>query len=345
MHVVSPAPREAWAELVAADPHVLVTQTPAWTDCLCAVTGARDVSRLYDFGDGRRLLLPLVRLGGWPAPLAMEASLPPAWGFGGLAGPAARVEEVRAVLEDLRSGAALSARVRPNPLLAELWAAARPPGIVTLRRRAHVLDLRGGFDTVWRERFHGGLRRQVRRAERAALDVELDTTGRLVPVFYDLFMRSVERWARRQHEPPALARWRARRRDSVRKMTSLVRDLRGASRLWVAWSDGRPAAAILVLQGANAHYTRGAIDAEVAGPTRASHLLHRLAIEDACRAGCTAYHMGETGSSNSLAQFKEAFGAQPHEYAEYVAERIAITSVDRRLRTTAKRVIGFRDHV
>ena len=108
VEIVTPAPRDAWAQLAAADPDVLVTQTPAWTDCLCAVTGARDVSRLYDFGSGRRLVLPLVRPRRRPG---FEASFPPAWGFGGLVGPAARTEEVSAVLTDLRRSGVVSVRV------------------------------------------------------------------------------------------------------------------------------------------------------------------------------------------------------------------------------------------
>jgi lipid II:glycine glycyltransferase (peptidoglycan interpeptide bridge formation enzyme) len=215
--------------------------------------------------------------------------------------------------------------------------------VAALERRAHAIDLRPGFEHVWMHGFSSRARNHVRRAERAGLTVELDSTGRLVPVFHDLFMRSVERWASKQHEPRALARFRARRRDSLEKLQRMVADLDGAGRLWVAYSGDRPAAAILVLQGANAHYTRGAMDVEVAGPTRANYLLHRLAIEDACRSGCATYQMGETGSSRSLAQFKESLGAEPHGYAEYVIERVPMTAIDRGVRSAAKRVLRFKD--
>jgi hypothetical protein len=340
----TPAPREAWNELVRTDPDVLVTQTPAWTDCLCSVTGARDVSRLYEFGDGRRLVLPLVRPSRRrPAALATEKSFPDAWGFGGLVGPEPRVEEVRAVLGDLRASGAASVRVRPNPLQHETWSAARPDSVLTVNRRAHVLDLSGGFDAVWKSGFSSRARNHVRKAERAGVTVELDTDGRLLPAFHELFMRSVERWAQRSNELRALALWRARRRDPFEKLQRLLGDLGSASRLYMASVDGRPAAAILVLQGENAHYTRGAMDVELAGPKRANYLLHRVAIEDACAAGCRTYHMGETGTSSSLAQFKEALGARPHEYAEYVAEALPFTAIDRGLRTAAKRVMRFRD--
>jgi hypothetical protein len=339
----TPAPRDAWNELVRADRDVLVTQTPAWTDCLVSVTGARDVSRLYDFGGGRRLVLPLVRPSRRPARIATESSFPNAWGFGGLVGPEPRLEEIQAVLADLRASGAASVRVRPNPLQHELWSAARPEGVISVSRRAHAIDLTEGFDAVWKQGFSSRARNHVRRAERSGVTVELDTDGRLLDVFHELFMRSVERWAKRQHEPRALAIWRARRRDSVDKMRRLLTDL-GSARLWVASVEGTPAAAIIVLQGENAHYTRGAMDVELAGRSRANYLLHRYAIEDACAAGCRTYHMGETGSSNSLAQFKEALGARPHEYAEYVAEALPFTTIDRGLRTAVKRVLRFRDN-
>ncbi len=116
-----------------------------------------------------------------------------------------------------------------------------------------------------------------------------------------------------------------------------------ACRIWVAWHNGQPAAAILVLQGSNASYIRGMMDKELAGPTRANYLLHRLAIEEACEAGCRYYDMGESGSSTSLAQFKTRFGARPCPYAEYHIERLPITSLHRHARGAIKRMIGFRD--
>lgn len=339
--VTSPAPRDAWAELLATDPAALVTQTPAWTDCLCSTTGAIDASRLYDFGAGRTLLLPLVRL---PRRPGMYASFPNAWGFGGLVGPDPAAGEIRAVFADLGAHTGLSIRLRANPLQHASWEAGKPRDVASLSRRAHAIDLREGFEHVWKHGFSGRARNHVRRAERFGLRVEMDTTGRLVPVFHDLFMRSVDRWASKQNEPRALARLRARRRDPIEKLERMIADLDGAARLRVAYAGDRAAAAILVLQGANAHFTRGAMDAELAGPSHANYLLHRLAIEDACQSGCATYHMGETGESRSLAQFKQSLGAQPLEYSEYLIERVPLSALDRNLRRAAKGVLRFKDH-
>ena len=49
--------------------------------------------------------------------------------------------------------------------------------------------------------------------------------------------------------------------------------------------------------------------------------------EAACDAGCTTYHMGETGSSASLSQFKTRFGARPVAYQELRIERLPVTAV------------------
>ncbi len=344
LHVTSPAPREVWLNVVKSDPDALVTQTPAWLDSICAMGNYADASRLYETRDGRQLVLPMVRGKILPPALATLASFPDAWGMGGLiASETVRAEEIAMVLADLDRQSALRISLRPNPLSAEKWATARPPRAIAIPRLAHVLDLEGGFEQVWTKRFTGTARTAVRKAEQSGLVVECDTSGRLVPVFYDLFSRSLDRWGKQQHEPLILARWRGHQRDPLRKFQLIAEHLGDACRVWVAWLNGQPAATILVLQGINASYTRGAMDKELAGPTRANYLLHKLAIEDACQSGCRYYHMGDSGASSALAQFKSRFGARAYSYAEYRLERLPITRIDKQLRNLVKRLIGFKD--
>jgi hypothetical protein len=342
--VITPAPREAWTALLADDSDALPGQTPAWMDCLLTGDSYEDASRLYELPGGRELVLPMARRRGLAGRLGGAASLPAAWGVGGLVAPGGvTVDDARAVFADLASQPGLRTTVRPSPLQAPAWAAARPPGVTVVPRLAHVLDLEGGFERVWTDRFTRAARKAVRQAEHSGLRVELDTSGRLIGVFYELFDCSLRRWARQQHEPTALARWRGHRRDPIDRLELLARRLGEACRVWVAWQDERPAAAILVLRGANAHITRSVMDKEIAGPTRASDLLHRVAIEDACAAGCRIFYLGETGTSQSLAQFKRRFGARPYPHAEYHLERVPLTALDSGARRLVKRVIGFRD--
>lgn len=338
--VIAPPPHDAWREVLASDPDALLSQTPEWIAALCRDGVHEDTSRLYELPDGRRLVLPMVRRRGLPPAWTVEASLPPAWGIGGIVAPGGpRPADVAAVFHDLARRCRLRTSLTPNPLQAQAWAAARPPRTVTVPRLAHVLSLEGGFDRVWSSRFTGSARTAVRKAQRSGLTVERSTNGELVPAFLNLYQRSLRRWAQRQHEPLVLARLRARRRDPVDKLEAMA----SLGQIWVAFKDGVPAAAILVLQAAAAHYTRGAMDERIAGPTRANYLLHTLAIEAACASGCRHYHMGESGGSKSLAQFKTRFGARPYPYAEYHLERLPLTTADRRLRSAVKRTIGFRD--
>ncbi len=89
LSVTSPAPRDVWQNLINSDPEALVTQTPAWIDCICALGGYEDASRLYETPQGRQLILPMVRQTGLPAALTTEASPPHGWGIGGLVGDGA----------------------------------------------------------------------------------------------------------------------------------------------------------------------------------------------------------------------------------------------------------------
>jgi lipid II:glycine glycyltransferase (peptidoglycan interpeptide bridge formation enzyme) len=213
--------------------------------------------------------------------------------------------------------------------------------VQTVARLAHVLDLEGGFERVWNDRFTQLARRNVRKAEKAGLVVERGSSDEHIAAFEELWKRSVERWARRQHEPLWLSRIRGRHLDPPRKFRLLASILGDACGVWLALLDGRPVAAAIVLRGANAHYTRGAMDAEAAGPTRANYVLHARAIEDARDAGCRHYHMGETGTSRSLAFFKTRFGAEAYPYAEYRFERLPFTPLELRLRAVVKRAVGF----
>lgn len=339
--VVTPAPRSVWSEVAAKDPLGLVTQTPSWCDALVATGRYRDASRLYELPGGRHLVVPLVQRRG---PFQLLASYPPAWGMGGVvAGHPVTEGDLRGVFADLGSLGAHRVQIRPNPLRSELWKAACPEEAITIDRNAHVLDLSGGFEVVWSSRFKSDARRKSRRAERLGVVVSRQAGPEPMQPFFELYALSVARWAETQREPLALARWRARRRDTQAKWEDLASRLGEGLQTLIARIDGRPIAGAIVLQGTNAHYTRGAMDDGPAGETGANFLLHKVAIQAACEAGCASYHMGESGRSKGLGFFKSRFGAEARAYQEYRLERLPLTAADRAMRSAVKRAIGFRD--
>jgi hypothetical protein len=337
------AARSLWSRLLADDPTATVSQTPAWMDCLRAVGSWADATRAYLAADGRELVLPLAR---WrPArALPVEGSMPFGWGTGGLVCPGGRLlpEDVAAVAADLSGRRVLRTTLRPGPALEHAWAAGVPPEVARTRHMSQSIDLADGFTEV-RRRFSGNVRRNVRKAERDAIRVEWGG-ARLVPVFDVLYRTSVARWAERQHEPPALAQWRARRRDPRRKFEVVAERLGDACRIGVAWRSGAPAAAIIVLShGEHSTYWRGAMDRELVAGTGANELLHSMAIEHACDAGRRWYHLGDSAPSSSLAEFKRRLGAQEEHYTGYRLESAPLTAIEDLMRRGAKRALRFRD--
>ena len=119
--VTIPAPRHIWSDIIDHDKDALPEHAPAWLDAMVAVGGYSDASRLYEFGDGRRFVLPLARrrgvvgVGGW------STSYPAAWGIGGLVGDGVDRGVVATVLADLRRLPDARIWIRPNPLHATLW--------------------------------------------------------------------------------------------------------------------------------------------------------------------------------------------------------------------------------
>jgi Acetyltransferase (GNAT) domain len=343
--VRSPAPRKEWRELLALDPLALETQSPEWADAMGASRHYADASRFYEFANGRRVVLPLLRrtVGGRTA---LEASNPMHCGVGGVvAAGGPQPAEIAAVLTDLNQHPVAVRTFWPHPLTAgawaDAWSRADPPGGLVVARRAHTIDLAGGMNVV-STRFGKATRAGVRHARRSGVAIECGTGGRLVDEFYDLMELATRRWAQMQHEPAWLALRRLHHREPRSKFHAIGRHLGDRMQIWLARVDGRPIATILVLRGSNAYNMRGAMDEEMR-THRANDLLYVTAIEDACAAGCGSYYLGDSGWSDSLAKYKERFGARPCLYTEYRSERLPVTRAEGVVKGAVKRVIGFKD--
>lgn len=343
--VTAPAPRDVWWDLAGRDAHLGVTQTPTWLDCLCETGPYRDASRLYAFADGTRIVLPLVGRERRPGRLDAEESWPAGWGIGGpVASGAVSPVQARALFADLAHRPALRVAVRFRPQDAALWQRAVPGGFRLEPHMNQAVDLDGGFGAVWQHRFHTRARRDVKRAEKAHLDVEADRAGLLAPVFEELYDRSIERWAAQQHEPRALARWRRRREFPRQRLAAVAARFGESCTIWVARNAGEPAAAIVVLRhGPHAKFWRAAMDRDLAHPVRAVPLLYRLAVEEACAQGCRVFDLGESAPGSSLEHFKAGFGGVGRPSPRYWRERLPVSAAERGLRTAVKRVIRFQD--
>lgn len=337
--VVTPAPRDVWRRVLASDPAATAQQTPEWFDAIRRVSRSADASRLYTLPDGRELVVPILRRAPLPG-VRLDRSYPANCGQGGiLASGGLRGSDVRLVLTDLQRTPAISTRLNGNHDTAEQWSRGAVPGVLTVPHRMEVIDLRGGFSEVWERGFRSSARRKVRKAERSGLTVERDTTGRLMPVFYDLYLAWTDRRAEQSGVPRPLARLMARRREPFEKFEAVAAALGDRCRVWVASRGGDPIAGIITLvHGRDAICWRGYARKELAGPVAATNLLERLAIEDACESGASFYNLGQSGGVVELERFKQSLGARPRVSLEYRIEKLPMTRLENMLSEAESRV-------
>ena len=182
--------RVAWNEILASDPEAMPTQSPEFVEAICGDGRWTNATREYADPSGRRIVLPMVRRAGR---IAIQASPPPRWGFGGLlAEGGVGTADVEIVVRDLAARRTLRQSVRPNPVQGDRWKDSKQG--LRLPRRAHVADLDGGEAGLWSD-FSKTARRNVRKAEKAGVEVECDSAGRLLPTFFRLHELSRVRWA------------------------------------------------------------------------------------------------------------------------------------------------------
>jgi hypothetical protein len=334
--------RRVWQRVAAADPTLLPEQTPEWVDAICASGRYENATRLYSSAEGRQFVFPLVRRRGLAGAGGRFNSFPSAWGIGGVVGEGLTSAVVAAIVDDLRSMHALTVTVRIDPKDDPYWNGVVGRGVVAVARRAHVMDLPPDSDVHYRAMARSA-RKALRTAERHNVQVKIVADGSLLGEHYQLFMKSVERWARHQHEPVALARWRARRRDPIEKLRAMSEFLGSRMITGIAYVNDQPAASSIVMLSPTARETRAAMDVDLAARPHAAYAVQWATIEAARRFGSHTYNMGESGHSDGISFFKERFGAVAVEHSEYHIERLPLTSANHAIRSGMKRLIGFRD--
>jgi len=345
--VTSPVPADVWESVLKSDGAAVVTQSLPWRDAVLATGRFADVSRLYEFGSGRQVVLPLVQRRGVPLRAATLASWPQVWSAGGpiCTDGAASAGEAHAVLRDLAAIGALAVELRLRHDAGDCWLDAAGPF------RAEpapywVLDLDGGAGEVWERRFRGAVRRAVHKAERSGVEIESDRTGRLLGEFWELYQKSVVRWARSQHAPAWLTRRRLASTTNPDRLARVAQAFGQDCTTWLARHEGRPVAARIVLRaGGYAKGWQAAMDKElIASLGGVSQLLDWRTIEDACQDGYRYFDLGFARPGSSIGAYKERLGAHVVNHHTLRAERLPVQAASRLPRELVKKAIGFQDN-
>ena len=314
--VSTPAPLPQWNAVLAADPGATALQTPAYLAAVLKAGGGRDISRLYTLTDGRRLVLPLIEQSLLPG-LRQAGDHPAGFGHGSvLATGGLRRSDVATVVTDLRR-LGLSIRIGGGHHTAEQWSAGVGPGVLEIPRRVDVVDLSMGYDEYLTRTVRRGTRQSVAKAARNGVEIEVDTTGRLIPVFYDLYLSWVERWIPRSGLPPALARHSALKQEPYAKFETVAALLGDSCRVFVAWHQGRAVASCInLVHGEHAVGWRSYSIKELASPVAANTATQVAGIRDAMDSGCRFFDLGQSGDVSNLQSFKNSLGASPRQVVD-----------------------------
>jgi GNAT acetyltransferase-like protein len=197
-----------------------------------------------------------------------------------------------------------------------VWKDASP----SLAFHGHTIDLAAGEAAIY-QRLDGSVRRGIRKARNAGLQVEFTHTIETVRVFYKLHCRT-----RRRHGLPP---------QPLRFFECIAQHMLTPGHGFVATAklDQAPLAAMIFFRhGRQAIYKYGASDYAFQH-LRPNNLVMWESIKFCARTGCETLHLGRTSLTNeSLRRFKLGFGAHEEriEYFRYgFAERAFVTDVDR----------------
>jgi hypothetical protein len=198
----------------------------------------------------------------------------------------------------------------------EGWEGARP----SLTFHGHEINLAPGQDELFKN-LESAVRRGVRRAGAAGVQVEFGGSAEAVRTYYELHCRT-----RRRHGLPP---------QPVRFFENIQRYILGADLGFVATArlNKKPlAAAVFFCQGRQALYKFGASDYAYQ-ELRPNNLLMWAAISHCAARGFSSLHLGRTSLQNAgLRRFKLNLGASEEivQYCRYdiVSERFVI-DVDR----------------
>ena len=163
----------------------------------------------------------------------------------------------------------------------------------------HTLDLRPGFEVLWKG-FSRTNRKKFRRAERAGVEIRRHDSHEARDEYYDLYEAATRSWG--YSRPPY-----------PRRLFEALLESEMAE-LWLAHLDERPIAGEIWLRGSDDLFAfTAAMDPRytAVGPGNA---VRCAAIESACQGRASYIDFGGSNGLPGVATFKESFAASMREF-------------------------------
>ena len=303
IHHVSEPEWWAWVERVG---DVNFFQTPLWAQVLLdAFPDFRPESRFYEFPDGSRLLLPLLRRVRFRGAYSTLESMPFGTHGAFLAERPLTRREVDSVLADCRRSRPPVGRlmITPNPLARHPL----PADVFHSQNFVHFQRLEEGYDRIWRSRYSRGLRYSVRKSLRRGVTVGIERGEAIHLEFARLYHDTAGSWERK---PPF-----------GEAFFSRVAQLPAAhAQLWVARFEGRMiAGSIIFTYGDHQIPYVGGFDRAYRGYDP-NNLMYAEAMKWGARAGYRYFNFLSSAGIKGVEHFKSSFGTQRLFFNYYLYE-------------------------
>jgi hypothetical protein len=292
-----------WVERVG---DVNFFQTPLWAQVLLgAFADFRPETRFYEFPDGSRILLPLLRRVRYRGTYSTLESMPFGTHGAFLAERPLTRREVELVLADCRRARPPVGRlmITPNPLARRPL----PADVFHSQNFVHFLRLEEGYDRIWRSRYSRGLRYSVRKSLRRGVTVGIERGEAIHLEFARLYHDTARTWERR---PPF-----------GEAFFSRVAQLSPAhAQLWVARLEGRMiAGAIIFTYGEHQIPYVGGFDRAYRGYDP-NNLMYAEAMKWGARQGYRYFNFLSSAGIKGVEYFKSSFGTQRLFFNYYLYE-------------------------
>jgi len=297
---ISIGTREDWELFAQTSPHATLYHTPFWADLLKeAGLAGNPECYLLEFTEDRKAFLPgmrVPRLGGllygwysmpvgyYGGPLGEEDLTPQDWSemFGWLLRDRRRTATVMSLPHSLRM---------PSIEI--------PKGVKVEEKVSHILELGGGFEKVWEERFTPRNKTSIRKAEREGLAVTNAEDESDCAAFLKLYDEASRDWDERL--PETFLRLLAE--------AALQNPERIRFRLTKA-GDRMIAGGLFLYHNRKATPFMTAYDRDYEGAATFTNLLYKEEIEHACKTSCETFDFQGSLGIRSVERFKESFGAE-----------------------------------
>lgn len=308
------ADRALWLDVARRCPYATYFHTPAWAELMSRMHPALSIAtRAFRLADGRTAVLPLLEYAVDGLFRGYESMAPGVYG-GPIAERPLSTAELDAILDAVADLRTVYVRVFGNPFLDCFRA---PPEHAA--EFTHVVDLRGGFDAVFR-RLHRNHRRAYKSGAASGLVVDRADSLQDFRDYFTVYQADRARWGARATTDDSFALFEEMH---ARRDPGVV--------LWLARLEGRVVAGDLWLYW-NEHNVgwHGAADPEEFGKHPTNFLLTEI-IRDACARGAARLDLNPSGGHEGVVRFKDSFGAERLHFRHAERRGGRLTRAGRRL--------------